>query len=619
MSFPGELNRVPSVAHRPPTHTEPRSFPGTALLCCLCLTLMLAGCSKSEKPPPLVERGRLDLEIPRNPGVRPPGKVKPVFVPFAQLAQGIEAPVPLRLESPRHNLAEAEELFYPEQEPNNKAMTATPFVLPATLQGHIHPHPDSDSGDHDWYSFLVELDKPGVMEVAISGVPGVDVGIELYYDSVTGRTLLVSLDNESKAKGETLPNFRLTNGRYYLHVQQMARKKPRWNVLRPYRVTLRLTEEKAGNETEPNDSRLTAVPLAVPGKISGLVNRKKDQDWYSLDLLKLSSYSYMAVELLPPMDAGMELSVLTQSDEQLVSVATKDGRKLTIPNVALLPGATAYYVRVAALGEKVPAKPYTLEVRNEALVESCEVEPDNTPELAAKMVYEEPISGWLHGPEDVDWFRLEPVADWGTNEETGEPERPALNLVLAGVPGIDLVLETFDSDGETRLGIFDGGGKSAGEEVPNLAMPQRTVFLKVSSAKGFNANAQYILQARAVSTNGMEWEPNNSLGQASPVPPGTDKLMGYLSPAGDRDCMVLPPASRRVTVAAPGKAGIVVSAYSPAGALFFQQTVGDDEKVEVVGEDPGFSLCIRLESGYTKAPKSPYVLSFVEETGPESP
>jgi len=590
-----------------------RNLVQTVATCCL-LAAALASCDKPVKPGPLIRRDPLDLELARKRPSAPSGSVVPAFLSFEELTIGIEPPQRMKLASPIIEPLKNEQLFYPEQEPNNRAKEATELSLPATLHGHIHPYPDSGTGDHDWFAFLVELDKPGVMEVVLSGVRGVDLGLELYYDSVKGRTRLVSLDNAGKGKGEKLPNFKLTNGRYYLHVFQMARKKPRWNVVQPYSVTLKLKEPSGTRETEPNDSRLAAVELGVPGKMSGLINRKRDEDWYVIDLLKVSPYSYLSIELLPPIDTTLELTVYTQAEEELLSAPARKGQKLVAPNMAILKDAGAYYLRVSATGDLVPKGDYTIEVANHLMEERCEVEPNDTPELAVKLIHEEPLGGWLPHPEDLDWFRLEPVADWG-DTEAGEPETPALNLVLSGVPGMNVVLETFDTDGETLLGRFDSGGKGEGEEVPNMAMPDRILYLKVFAAKGYNPATRYILQARAVLTEDKESEPNNSLEKANQVPMDQEKLIGYLSPVGDRDCFAFGPEFTRLAVTPPKDANMVVSAYGGGGALYFQETAGDEQVLAVPAPEEGgaISLCLQLGSSQRKAPRTPYVFDMGQQ------
>ncbi len=569
--------------------------------------LLLPGCRQPEPVERRIQRSALDLSYGKA-GNRSTQAVEPRFRPFEELAAGIEPPLPMVLKSNPAEEPRNDPFFFPEKENNNGADRATEVSLPAILHGHMDPLVEVPTGDEDWYTFLVERDRPGVMDVELTGVPRVNLVLELYFDAFQGRSLLVRLDNEGPGKGERLPNFNLANGRYYVRIlQQLEEKqKPRFDVVNPYRVTLTPKELSETEETEPNDGALSAVPLQVGGKMSGLINRKDDEDWYAVDLLRVSGFSRLSVLLLPPMGTSLELTVFTQTRQELLTAVAPEGKRLLLPNLAIIEGSGTYFLRVRATGKKLPKESYTLEVTHEPLQERQELEPDDVAAAALRLYWEEPISGWLSHEGDVDWYVLEPNHEWGLDDD-GEAIRPALNIVLSGVPGIDVVLDLYDADKETQLARFDTGGRGDGEEAPNLAVPTRATYLKVYSPKGENAGAQYILQARAVTTDGKEVEPNNTPGQPTVVTARPDKLMGYLSPRGDRDCFRFeePGIAWRVRAAPDGPA--VVSAYDPAGRLFFQEKA-DEDGIKVPSVAGPMTLCLELDGGVDKAPAAPYIL-----------
>mgnify|MGYP002640051045 CR=1 FL=1 len=534
--------------------------------------------------------------------------VEPGFRDFAELTAGIAPERRVLLPREDDTGPRTETFFFPEHENNNNASRATDVSLPALLHGHMDPLIDVPAGDEDWYSFLVERDRPGVMDIELTGVTKLDLSIEVFYDAFRGRTRLVKINNQGRGQGERLPNFSLPNGRYYVRVsQEVSKERPaRYDVVHPYEVKLTPKELSATEETEPNDAALSAVPLHLGEQMTGLVNRDQDEDWYSLDLLKVSAFSLLAVELLPPMETTLELAISTQTRQELLVVTAAKGKRLYLPNLAILEGSSGYLFRVRATEAGQPKDPYRLEVHNEPLAERVELEPDDSAKTALRLYWEEPLSGWLSHPDDVDWFHLEPNDDWGMGDG-GKPSKPALNLVLGGVPGINLILEMYDSDQESLLARYDVRGKGEGEEAPNLAVPVRTLYIKVSASEGDNAGAQYVLQARAVTTDDMEVEPNNTPEQPTVIETVGSQVMGYLSPRGDRDCFrfVQPQLSLLFKPAPQGTT--TVSAYDALGALYFQRR-SEEEPMRIPATAGPLTLCLELAGDVAESPRTPYIL-----------
>ena len=100
-----------------------------------------------------------------------------------------------------------------EIEPNDGDEVATPMSLGGTARGRIDPENDAD-----YYRFT--LDQPGVLAVALSGVEGMDLQLEL--TDATG-TVLAKSDRGGARVKEGLPNAGLTAGRYTLVVRQFKK------------------------------------------------------------------------------------------------------------------------------------------------------------------------------------------------------------------------------------------------------------------------------------------------------------------------------------------------------------------------------------------------------------
>jgi hypothetical protein len=534
--------------------------------------------------------------------------VEPGFREFSELTAGIAPERHVLQPQKRESGPRTETFFFPEHENNNVAERATAVSLPAELHGHMDPLIDVPAGDEDWYSFLVERDRPGVMDLELTGVTKLDLAVEIYYDAFRGRTRLLKVNNQGRGQGERLPNVSLPNGRYYVRVlQEVTEERPaRSDVVRPYKLLLTSKELSATDETEPNDTALTAIPLSLDEQMSGLVNRHQDEDWYSLDLLKVSALSRLTVELLPPMETTLELAIFTQTHQELMALSADGGKRLFLPNLRVFEGSGGYLFRVRSTEPGMPKDAYGLKVANLPLEERVELEPDNHAESAHRILWDVPLSGWLSHAGDVDWFHLEPNHEWGEDDD-GKPTQPALHLVLGGVPGVDLELEIYDADQESLIARYDVRPKGEGEEAPNLAVPERTTYIKVSAAQGDNAGAQYVLEAQAITTDGMEVEPNNTPEEPTVIATMGEELKGFLSPRGDRDCFRFeqPQLTLRYKEAPEGTT--TVSAYDATGALYFQRRSGDS-LLEIPPSAGALTVCLELTGEVKLSPRAPYFL-----------
>ncbi len=573
----------------------------------VCLTL--SACSSPEKPPQDSPREPLTVSpMQREANPEESAEVVPTFLSFEQLTAGLildrqnDRPTSSRKEEPLDR-----PLFAAELEPNNTAQTATECVFPALLQGVVHPLPGSDTGDLDWYTFLVELDHSQVLHVKLTPVPDIDLVLELYHDGVQGRQLVSRVDNLGPGEGEELPNFRLVNGRYYVLVTQKFEKNAAWNIRVPYRLEMTTRPTEAGIETEPNNSAAQAIELSAPGSITAVVNEPSDTDWYLLNITKLSSFSYLSVELLPPMGGTLVLTLRTSAREPMATIRAENGNKAVLPNLAVVPETALYYLEVSSKGKQSGGE-YTLSVQNIRLENRMELEPDGTPEQALRLYHEEPMKGWFHELKDEDWYRIEPLDLAGT--ALAEDVPPALNIILSAVPGVDSMLEVLESDGETVLDRYDFGGRGEGEEIPNRPLPDRAVFLRVVALHGANPNAPYTLQARPVMGDGMEREPNDTLEEATPwkVSDGQE-IRGYLAPAKDKDCFLFSEPLPSLEVVAPRNRGILIQARDSDGLIYLRREMDEGASSTVVLDRPGTLLCLEsAESSQSAGLVSPYTL-----------
>lgn len=575
---------------------------------CTLVLLFSVQCQEPDVPPPR-QRSALSLAPMPEPGRQINRTVEPRFVPFEKLAEGLPRyPPPAPVLAPVTN-DPGMPLFHPEIEPNNTPQEATSVSLPCEIFGHFHPLPDSRDGDHDWYVFSVDRDRTALLQVEASGVKGVDLALELHHEGLKGRAQVLFLNNAPVGKGEMIPNFRLSNGLWWLHVLQTG-KEPQWNVLQPYHISLSVAEPAPDQETEPNDFHLHAMPLHLPARVTGLVNRSQDIDWFIVDLLKVSPFSRLSISLLPPMDTTLRLGISTSSRQEFLSLTAAEGRRVHLPNLAVIEDSSAYFIQVSVGEGEPPTAPYTLEVAAEPLSERIELEPNDNPLNAVRLPWETPMAGWIFVDGDEDWFTLEPIVEL-KNTEPGEGPT-AMHLALSSVPGADLVLDVYDTDGHTLLARLDYGGKGEGEDAPNLATPSSRLYLKVSASRGYNSEAPYALEAQIILTRGMEIEPNNSLQDATLLLPGPEPLIGYLVPVGDRDCFRLDRSLGHLKVMPPRKGAIRVSAYGKSAELIFQDRAHRDHPV-LPPVAATRVLCLEADPRHEKPPQGAYAVILQPE------
>jgi hypothetical protein len=155
-----------------------------------------------------------------------------------------------------------------EIEPNDSDDVATPIELGGTGRGKIEPETDADF-------YKLELDKPGVLSVLLTGVEGMDLTLELLDSS---GTLVGKSDRGGVRVKEGIPNAGVTAGTYLLVVRQVPKKKvksrrgrkkrkePETVDMTPapvYELSTQVVLPGPGNEREPDGDRGTANDLII--------------------------------------------------------------------------------------------------------------------------------------------------------------------------------------------------------------------------------------------------------------------------------------------------------------------------------------------------------------------
>lgn len=162
-----------------------------------------------------------------------------------------------------------------------------------------------------------------------------------------------------------------------------------------------------------------------------------------------------------------------------------------------------------------------------------EREPNDLRSTAQPLSADKRVAGTIGPPGDgkagdQDWFRV---------KAPGKPQM--LVATLGGVPGVDLVLEAYGSQGK-RLVKVNNNPAGGGEVLVNLAVDRQEVYLRVTAvgagggakAGGTPYRIGYRLRQRE---EGEELEPNWKAELATPLYLDQGEAAGYLGWGTDND------------------------------------------------------------------------------------
>ena len=505
------------------------------------------------------------------------------------LFAGIKDRASPRREGPARAQKEPQRRFQVEVEPDNSRDQATAVKLSGEIWGWIHPPLSEDNPDEDWFAAAVDLDETRALTVELEAVEGIDLSLELWHRGIGGRARRISrVDAYGTGQGEHLANTALSNGTWFLRVTAArANAGHPWNIRDPYRLRVHVDEVKGGHELEPDNDERHANRLHL-GKSMAASLHLGDVDWFRLETSLLGLDSRIALDILPDPTLGLEWEVFTPDRVTLLRGEGEKGRRIHVPNLAVIPDIEALYVVVRAPKTLEGMARYTLSTETHALERRTQLEPDDGIASATRLQVPVTLTGWLHDPTDRDVYHVTPG------------DARAVRLDVDGLPGVRLALEILDFDGEA-IGRIEGRKPGDGVSLPNWSPAPEGAWFSVSAAEGFSPLTPYALTIQVRDTSGEETEPNDSPAHASLVNPDEEGLRGYIAYGGDRDCYGLPvgathPGGRlAVTLHEGGDRAIRATVYGPGGILVEQMTLkrSATERLLLAPEPGGpMTLCV---------------------------
>ncbi|HSN26618.1 MAG TPA: hypothetical protein VLT45_10035, partial [Kofleriaceae bacterium] len=328
-------------------------------------------------------------------------------------------------------------------EPNDADEVATPLPLGGTLRGKVEPEADVDH-------VRIDVDKPGALQVMLTGVEGQDLVLEV---EDAGGTVIARSDRGGVRTKEGIPNLGVTPGRYTLVVRQVPKKKPpaRRGRAAPepaappaavYELSAQLVAPVKGQEIEPDDDRGTANDLIVGDTVTGFVGWNGDADEWKLSVETLSEKNAIDVEVSAVEGVALELEVADALGQPLVT--RKGSRNAPLAIRDLLPvvppgGAPFYYVTVSGAPSN-PETTYQLVVKAHVLATDGEIEPDDTPDKPYAFPADRTVVHGTWTPGDVDCYALGTTDQPRTVDVTIEPKGDldvTAELLIDGKPALD--------------------------------------------------------------------------------------------------------------------------------------------------------------------------------------
>ncbi len=399
-----------------------------------------------------------------------------------------------------------------EIEPNDGEDVATPVALGAIARGRI-----GTDNDADYYR--LDVDKPGVLQVSLSGVEGVDLSLELL--DGTGASLGKSERTGARIK-EGIPNAGVMPGKYTLVVRQAPKKKPKpakpakkgaatvdagvgsgsagsadavaQSAAPVYELVAQLVPPATGSEREPDDDRGTANELIVADNAVGFLGWSGDKDVWKLSVETLSDKNALDVQVSAVEGVALELEVTDGVGTVLATRKAPRGQVLTLQNMLpVVPeGAPPFYYLTVRGDRSNPETSYTLHAKAQVLGPDPELEPNDNPDKPQLIAADRTVVHASWTPGDVDCFTIPPAA-----------QDRVIEFTIDTPADIDLAAELIGFDGKV-VAASNKGKKGVVETVTLTVAANSAPVLRVKNpdASAMTGEAKYDVKVSELSGAG---------------------------------------------------------------------------------------------------------------------
>src|SRR5687767_3510867 len=302
-----------------------------------------------------------------------------------------------------------------EIEPNDGDEVATPLGIGGTARGKIEPDTDADY-------YHVTIEKPGVMQVFLAGIEGMDLMLEV---TDASGTVIAKSDRGAARIKEGIPNVGVTTGRYTLVVKQVKKKpaktKGKKGAPTPepsppppapvYELSTVMTDIAKGSEREPDDDRGTANDLIVADNAFGFIGWSGDRDVWKLSVETLSDKNLLDVQVSAVEGIALELEISDGLGQALATRKAPRGAPLVMRGLLPVapPGAPPFHYLTVRADKSNPETPYTLHATARIALVDEEVEPNDLVDKPYLMPIDRTVVRATWSPGDIDCFALSPA------------------------------------------------------------------------------------------------------------------------------------------------------------------------------------------------------------------
>ncbi|MEE4310370.1 MAG: PPC domain-containing protein [candidate division KSB1 bacterium] len=354
-----------------------------------------------------------------------------------------------------------------EQEPNNKAVEATPMTAHTAMQGYISPY-----NDVDWYRLPLVHDENRYLKLTLSGVEKVDTKLSVY-DPI--EAVIQSADASGKGEAEEIINLGIDPEREFYYVVVQGGK---WQTDEtvPYELKAEFIETVNRMEFEPNDRIEKATALFEGDSICAFIDSGKDVDWYRI-MTEASEKRVARIELKAVPGVDFKIT-LTNEWEEPVLVADDRGEQGDeyITNIGVSEG-DKYFIKVESIknGYNIDQK-YCLFLKLRSSFKSEEFELNDDFDRANSIELTKTMEGYIHPSSDVDFYRFD---SYGRSTSK-------MQIILSGIMKVNTNMTLYDSS-MNEIATAAAKGPEGVERISFEAAPG-TYFIKVFDNDGRESN-----------------------------------------------------------------------------------------------------------------------------------
>lgn len=234
-----------------------------------------------------------------------------------------------------------------ESEPNGSYQQANVIRLGETIEGFFQ-----EDNDEDYFKLIVDVPGRTVIEVNLSGVPGVNSWLQIVDKD---EHVLWDVNDGGEGEPESVKAFTVVAGPYYIWI-----KGDHKNTANKYTLSTRaLGPPQPNQESEPNDDAKSATEIKLNTLMAGRIDRSNDVDYYVLKVPEPGLDLFLSqVSGLPGISWYFEL---LDANENSLSVSrgwAETGGAEEITRMKFKPGT--YYLRLQIYNGKNIGGTYTL-------------------------------------------------------------------------------------------------------------------------------------------------------------------------------------------------------------------------------------------------------------------